>query len=62
MVAIVQLIENVTKWGLNSDYVHNPGNSGPWHIDNTGIFRKLTHLKPNTYPEPSQRFKISLKL
>ena len=28
----------------------------PWHIDNTGIFRILTYLKPNIYSEPSQRF------
>ena len=36
----------------------NPGNSEPWHIDNPGLFRTLTYLKPHTYVEPSQRCKI----
>ena len=36
----------------------SPGNSEPWHIDNHGILRTLTYLKPHTYPENSQRFKM----
>ena len=29
-----------------------------WHIDNPGIIRILTYLKPDRYSEPSQRFKM----
>ena len=36
----------------------SPGNSEPWHIDNHGILRTLTYLKPHTYAENSQRFKM----
>ena len=36
----------------------NPGNSEPWHIDNPGIMRTLTYLKPGIYSEPSQRFRV----
>ena len=39
----------------------NPGNSEPWHIENHGLFRTLTYLKPNTYSEPFQRFKSVLQ-
>ena len=28
------------------------------YIGNPGIFRTLTHLKPNRYPEPSERFRM----
>ena len=33
-------------------------NSEPWHIVNPRIFRTLTYLNPDTYLEPSQRFKM----
>ena len=36
----------------------NPGNWEPWHIVNSGIFRTLTYLKPGTYSEALQRFKM----
>ena len=36
----------------------NPRNSEPWHIDNSGIFRTLTYLKPDICSEPSQRFEM----
>ena len=36
----------------------NPGNSKPWHIDNPGIFKTMVYLKPDTYSESSQRFKM----
>ena len=31
----------------NRQTLCNPGNSEPWHIDNPGIFRILTYLKPD---------------
>ena len=36
----------------------NTGNSEPWHIGNPGILRTLTHLKPDLYSQPSQKFKM----
>ena len=30
----------------------------PRNTDNPGVFKALVHLKPNTYSEPSQRFKM----
>ena len=30
----------------------------PRYFDNPGIFRTLTYLKPYTYSEPSERFKM----
>ena len=34
------------------------GIAEPWHIDNPGIFRTLSGVKPDTYSEPPQSFKI----
>ena len=43
-------------------HLHPDAYSGPCHIyENLEILRgKLTYLKPNTYPEPSQKFKDTL--
>ena len=36
----------------------NPRDSELWLINNSGIFRILTYLKPDRYSETSQRFKM----
>ena len=40
----------------------NPRNSESWHTDSYVILRNLTYLKPNTYLEPSKRFKIKVAI
>ena len=42
----------------NKQILRNPGSSESLYIGNDSVFGTLTHLKPDIYSKPCQRFKI----